>query len=157
MGNDYFEGHRIDQFQGRFSGTFDIDVEDGRSMGYGDRVILLVVAEVNQSLIRQTPGGEVRRVNVLKPVSSVFVSDPEVGKQFGLTPKALGEVGVETDVPDSGFTDITEQVDAALDEAIDIDTAIAEIRALEAETTERMGPHVKYRDPMLARFLEGGE
>lgn len=71
------DGHYVDQFDGRFTGTFDIDNDEGEKLSYDDVVSFFVVASVDKANFSTTKAGELKRTNVFV-VDSVKVLPTEL-------------------------------------------------------------------------------
>lgn len=70
-----FDGFPVDHYQGRMSGTFDIDQADGEQyVKYGHSVVLMVLAKVGPANLSEDKNGDMRRLNTLTVDAVRFVS-----------------------------------------------------------------------------------
>lgn len=73
---DRFDGYAIDTYVGRFSGTFDIEENQGRGLRFGDEVILLVTARIGRATADENALGDMKLARTLKAGFVKFI-DPE--------------------------------------------------------------------------------
>lgn len=65
-GIEYFDGEPVSVYEGRFTGTFDLDT-DAAALSYGDQVTFIVTARVDTpkfSRVRKT--GDTKRTNSMR-------------------------------------------------------------------------------------------
>ncbi len=63
---DSIDGYAVEKYDGRFSGTFDMDEAHGKQVAFDDVVTFVVVAEVASPKFSQNKAGEVKRTNSFK-------------------------------------------------------------------------------------------
>jgi len=63
----------VNTFEGRFSGTLDVEEVDLKSMRYGGRYVLVVVADYDNFTVKPTKEGNNKQVVVFKPVDWALV------------------------------------------------------------------------------------
>lgn len=80
MGNK-LDGFSVDIYDGRFSGTFEMDEEIGQDINYEDVISFVVVAAVGKANFNTQKNGEVKRTNVFA-VENVKILKPEVASQL---------------------------------------------------------------------------
>lgn len=71
-GREYFDGDAVDIYEGRFTGPFEMDEEDGAPISNGDLVTFLVTARVDTpkfSYVRKS--GDLKRSNTMKVVAVI--------------------------------------------------------------------------------------
>lgn len=65
-GQERLDGHKVESWQARFTGTMDLDVEEAEKMGLDRVVVWIVASRVGQSEFKVLgDSGEVRRKNVI--------------------------------------------------------------------------------------------
>lgn len=72
---EYFDGHAVTQYGGRFSGSFDLPEDVGESMRYDDVVTFLVTSVVSEAKVVATKAGDLKRVNTLDVVEVREIDD----------------------------------------------------------------------------------
>lgn len=77
MNQGRFDGFAIDSYQGKFAGTFDIDLDDGTRLGLDNEVVIVLVARVKSAAVQETSTGDLKRINSLKPLEMKFVHNTE--------------------------------------------------------------------------------
>lgn len=75
--NGRLDGIAVDLYNGRFSGSFEIDEEVGESIAYDDVVSFLVVGTAGKANFNATSKGDLKRTNVFE-VTNVMILTPEV-------------------------------------------------------------------------------
>lgn len=107
---DKFDGLPVEFFDGRFSGSFDIDESIGKEIGYDDVVCFVVVGTANKAGISQNKAGELKRTNVFKVTNAKVVNGNTALKVLnqvdievpGITPPEEYHGGEAFIDPDSG-------------------------------------------------------
>lgn len=136
--HESFDGFSVVMYDGKFSGSFDLDDETAREIGLDDVVTLVVTARISGAAHSETKTGDIKRTNVFK------VSTAQV-----LTPKTASLV---VDLVDNG-----PEVPVPSAAALGIDVGPVDAVPV-APAVEQTGPEVTPRpsagDPVLARFLD---
>jgi hypothetical protein len=68
-GKEYFDGDPVAIYEGRFSGPFVIEEDDGCTISNGDLVTFIVTARVDVPKFSYTKTGDLKRSNTMKIVS----------------------------------------------------------------------------------------
>lgn len=167
---DKFDGLPVEFFDGRFSGSFDIDESIGKEIGYDDVVCFVVVGTANKAGISQNKAGELKRTNVFKVTNAKVVNGNTALKILGqadievpgITPPEEYHGGDAFVDPDSGEIyglDADEDEPYWLkDEVDDDDDDEPELPFVEPSIVNEVvsGPIViRSSDPALNSFLEG--
>lgn len=138
--HESFDGFSVVMYDGKFSGSFDLDDETAREIGLDDVVTLVVTARISGAAHSETKTGDIKRTNVFK------VSTAQV-----LTPKTASLV---VDLVDNG-PEVAVPSAAAL--GIDVGPAVTHLVPV-APAVDQTGPDATPRpsagDPVLARFLD---
>lgn len=71
------DGFNVDVSKARFADTFEVAERDERLLAYDEDVVYVVVARVSTPSFRESKGGEVSRVNVLKVKEARLVRDED--------------------------------------------------------------------------------
>lgn len=66
---EYFDGHAVTLYEGRFGGAFDLPEEVGENMRYDDVAVFLVTAVVGEAKVSATKHGDMKRSNKLDVVT----------------------------------------------------------------------------------------
>lgn len=70
-----FDGFSVDTYQGRFAGTFDVELQDGETyLRYGNNVVMVVIGTVGPATMKEDNLGDMKRVNTLNVEAARFVS-----------------------------------------------------------------------------------
>lgn len=136
--HESFDGFSVVMYDGKFSGSFDLDDETAREIGLDDVVTLVVTARISGAAHSETKTGDIKRTNVFK------VSTAQV-----LTPKTASLV---VDLVDNG-------PEVAVPSAAALGIDVGPVDAVPvAPAVEQTGPEATPRpsagDPVLARFLD---
>lgn len=84
-GQEVFDGHVVENYNGTFSGSFDLEPDEGRTLAWGDEAVFLVVGRVNGARLAETSGGDAKRIHVIKPTEVRVIRDKEqVAELYGL-------------------------------------------------------------------------
>jgi len=76
-GSEFFDGQRVDIHEGRFTGGFLLEEEDGVEIANGDQVTFIVTARTSTPKFTTTAkSGDLKRQNSFK-VEAAFVIDPD--------------------------------------------------------------------------------
>lgn len=76
-GREVLDGEPVAEYQGRFTGAFDIDYADGTGITQDDTVSFIVTARVDSFASKKTKAGDRKRINVLKVVDSHMIDKHE--------------------------------------------------------------------------------
>lgn len=71
---DSIDGYAVELYDGRFSGTFEMDEAHGKQVAFDDVVTFVVVAEVASPKFSQNKAGEVKRTNSFKVTNVKIVN-----------------------------------------------------------------------------------
>lgn len=86
-----FDGYPIELYDGRFSGTFDMDEQSGEGIKHEQNVAFVVVAHADKAAISTNKDGEVKRTNTFKVQQVKVISGGEAETLLhaqGLLPQA---------------------------------------------------------------------
>lgn len=103
-----FDGYPIELYDGRFSGTFEMDEASGEGIKYEQSVCFLVVAHASKAAISTNKDGDVKRTNTFA-VQRVEVIPAEEAEKVLYQQGSLGEIQLE-EVP---FLDDSDQTIAS--------------------------------------------
>lgn len=138
--HESFDGFAVTQYDGKFSGSFDLEDADARSISLDDMVTLVVVGRVSGASHSETKVGDIKRTNVFK------VSDVRL-----LSPKQASEV---SDLLENGPT-IQPPSPATLGLTDDLnEVSEAPLPEFRPEVEPTAEPTRVDTDPVLARFLD---
>lgn len=70
-----FDGMPVDEWAGRFSGTFDLEEEQASRYSVDDVIVFVVRAQVKGASVKTTPQGDVKRVHVLGVEEAVIPTE----------------------------------------------------------------------------------
>lgn len=143
----------VTEYDGKLSGTFELDHEMAAKMGYDDIVYLVVTARLDSYSFKPTKFGDLKRVNTFK-IDSVSVKTHDQAKAYQVPAEFRQEELL--DEPRWSLND-----DQALEEFVADDAYAGGFQVL-AKDEEDDDPYVPqvisggvdYGDPILARFLE---
>lgn len=146
-----FDGLTVALYDGKFSGSFDLEDDAATTIGLDDMVTLVVTARVSGAAHSETKVGDVKRTNTFK-VSKVVVLDPSQVKS--VTDALEGVVAVPSVdelkalvpnavIPAANLSDPEPQLDLGGHEE-----RIVEVFSREAPVPTRVD------DSVLQRFLE---
>lgn len=79
------DGFNVDEYQGTFTGTFEVRGSDARYLAYDDEVMLVVRARVKPPRLKETKGGDIIRVNVLAIKEAGVVRSDDLKKHLSST------------------------------------------------------------------------
>lgn len=98
-----FDGYPIELYDGRFSGTFEMDEESGEGIKYEQSVCFLVVAHASKAAISTNKDGDVKRTNTFA-VQRVEVISPEKAEEliatqqeFEVSPEIFSDETISSD------------------------------------------------------------
>lgn len=146
-----FDGLTVALYDGKFSGSFDLDDEAATTIGLDDMVTLVVTARVSGAAHSETKVGDVKRTNTFK-VSKVVVLDPSQVKSV-------------TDALDGVAVPSVDELKALVPNAVipaatlsepatpELDLGGQEERIVEVFSREA-SPAMRVDDTVLKRFLE---
>lgn len=137
--HESFDGFSVVQYDGKFSGSFDLEDEAAREISLDDVVTLVVTARISGAAHTETKTGDIKRTNVFK-VSTAQVLTPKTASLV----VDLVDNGPEVPVPSAdllGLSVASEQ--GALPVAAPVD-----------QTGPNATPRPQADDPVLARFLD---
>lgn len=69
------DGVNVDMSKARFADTFEVTQSDERYLAYDEEVVWVVVARVSAPSFRETKGGDLNRVNVIKVKEARLLRD----------------------------------------------------------------------------------
>lgn len=64
--SNVFDGHHIDLYDCKFTGSFEVDPEYAEDMAYGDVVAFVVTGTLTNATVKNAAGGDTKRVNSFK-------------------------------------------------------------------------------------------
>lgn len=105
------DGFAVDEYQGTFTGTFDVRGVDAKYLAYDDEVLIVVRARVKPPRLKEMKNGDIVRVNVLGVKDGAVVRSDELKKHLCDT------LGLETVAPQLTLEDVLK--DAGVAEASD--------------------------------------
>jgi hypothetical protein len=76
------DGFAVDEYQGTFTGTFDVRGVDAKYLAYDDEVLLVVRARVKPPRLKELKNGDIVRVNVLGVKEGAVVRSEELKKHL---------------------------------------------------------------------------
>lgn len=76
-GQEVFDGIPVDFYEGRFSGVFDLEDEDGVGISSGDVVSFLVTTSVSNPKFSHNRRGDFKRSNTFKVVTAYPIDRDE--------------------------------------------------------------------------------
>lgn len=144
----------VSEYDGKFSGAFELEVEQAAAMAYDDEVHFVVTARLDNYSFKPTKYGDLKRTNVFKVDSVSLMNDLS---------KAVAEIQVHQ-------PEFPEGVQNVLDD--DVDEVVVPTVFVPAQTTRHYGDMQEdvsssvapvttesdggrnYADPLLRRFLE---
>jgi len=124
-GKEYFDGEPVAIYEGRFTGPFLIEEDDGSTISNGDLITFIVTARVDApkfSYIKKT--GDLKRSNTMKIVSVTPMDSDKaayVYDQAGVSVSGINDGIIEipsNDVQPVSIDDIVEQDNLFNKEAI---------------------------------------
>lgn len=168
MGNSgNLDGFPVELYDGRFSGKFELDEEDGRKIGYDDVVAFLVVTTADKANFDMTKLGEVRRTNTFG-VSNVRIVPSRMAEEFldRLNGSEPGEGYIPLEViqavtPFAGAYETPVSDNTTYDTPYEEDYVVTSSTLEEEEDDEPASPYSigavkKSKDKTLNNFLAGG-
>lgn len=180
---EMLDGFAIESYSGKVTGSFDVTNDAGRSLAFGDEVLLVIQASVKPPAYKTDSNGDLQRVEVFAPNEAEIILDGETWGKIEEITGVLGTSGqhrlfnphvvhvetIEADV-DSGLDDESLDLDARIDahELSVEDVAVRErARAAAADAMEEESyvpngvgveridvPPAGSQDPVLRRFMQ---
>lgn len=147
-----FDGLTVALYDGKFSGSFDLEDDAATTIGLDDMVTLVVTARVSGAAHSETKVGDVKRTNTFK-VSKVVVLDPSQVKSV-------------TDALDGVAVPSVDELKALVPNAVipaatlsepatpELDLGGQEERIVEVFSREAPPSAMRVDDTVLKRFLE---
>lgn len=162
-----FDGFPVDKYAARFSGAFDLTPDEGDRLKYGETVVFVGVAVVGPATFNETRGGDISRTNVLKPREVVLVP-AEAAEELLISLGVPAQLSLDraSDRPDDpGPGDVTDVLEGGTSDGVSDEddddwgelVAAAPVGRRQHPTPSTVHASQGERDPMLARFLAGGE
>lgn len=99
------DGFAVDEYQGTFTGTFDVQGVDAKYLAYDDEVLLVVRARVKPPRLKEMKNGDIVRVNVLGLKEGAVVRSDSLKKHLCDT------LGLETVAPQLTLEDALKGVE----------------------------------------------
>jgi hypothetical protein len=124
-GREFFDGDPIELYEGRFSGSFEIDSDSGASMSHGDLVTFIVTARVDSPKFSHVRNQGLKRSNTMKVVSAVAMDADKA--RFLYDNAGMNVSGVNDGIIESKSIDVP---DVSIDEIIVQDNIFHSIGAL---------------------------
>jgi hypothetical protein len=152
------DGFPVELYDGRFSGVFELEDEEGEAIGYDDTVTFLVVASADKAAFSTLKNGELKRTNTFKilssrivPVDTAVTFVETLNEGFNPEPDLWGDG--EPMYEDKDFFGDDEEDVVVLAEEEDgwVDSAVAE--ASDEDVIIVSNTEIKAADPVLAGFL----
>lgn len=72
--NQFFDSHAVEEYYGRFKGTFELDEDDAREFQFDDAVSFLITTRVDGSSFGTTRDDEIKRTNTFQVYDVVPLS-----------------------------------------------------------------------------------
>lgn len=150
------DGFPVELYDGRFSGVFELEDEEGEAIGYDDTVTFLVVASADKAAFSTLKNGELKRTNTFKILSSrivpvatavTFVETLNEGVEVEPT------LWAEPEYDDTDFYGSDDEEDIVLAEEEDEWVAPAVAEASNEDVIVISNTEIKTADPVLAGFL----
>lgn len=111
------DGFTVDEYQGTFTGTFDVSGVDARHLAYDDEVLIVVRARVKPPRLKETRTGEIIRVNVLG------VKEAGVVRSDRLKEHLCDVLGLEVPAPQLPFDETVRTKAGELDAVQEVEVA----------------------------------
>lgn len=143
-----FDGMAIDEWGGRFSGTFDLEEEQADRYSVDDVVILVVRAQVKGANVKTTPQGDVKRVHVLG-VEEVIIPSTKLWKECmaELRPSKQGQLPLSQNAGPPAASSGSDQDVIEVEEIEDV------FKYLEPETVPKQPTPIETNDNVLREYL----
>lgn len=147
----------VSEYDGKFSGTFDMDPEGAASMAYDDVVHFVVTTRLDNYGFKPTKFGDLKRVNTFKVESVRPVTGSELNKMHQQPVEVYQPVTF--DEPKVSPAPLSEKVADPYEEEDD-EVFVPEQRVTKVPSAFE-DPNLvhsegrDYRDPILKSFLEG--
>jgi hypothetical protein len=147
--NERVDSTPVDNYQGVFSGGFDVEAIDQELMKYDRDVTVVVTCRVKPPRYKETKDGDLTRVNVLG-VKEVAVLHEEDEKQIlqRLNLQELSQMTLYEGPADPGGPEVVED-ETDVEDPDSVFQPGEVFRPGEREVVSRIG----YDDPALERFL----
>lgn len=119
-GREYFDGEPVQIYEGRFSGAFIMDEDDGAPMSNGDLVTFIVTARVDTpkfSRMRKT--GDLKRVNAMKVEDAIPIDSERA--RFLYDTVGRNVLGINDGLIETKFTNSNLEDDESLAGALNFD------------------------------------
>lgn len=179
-GQEKLDGFSIESYEGKYSGSFDIEEEVGRQLGYGDEIMTVTISRLKAPSFKDDANGDLKRVHTLQPVEVTIILDRSLRNAIYETLADMDSLaltlftGRPTNVDDDGVLEPAITVSGAeLDEEEEFRLeAVEPLEADDSTPVENVGrtpPQEEVwspgaqrvvakpptgRDPVLSRFLE---
>lgn len=142
----------VTEYDGKFAGNFELDVEKAASMAYDDTVYFVVTTRLDNYAFKPTKYGDLKRVNTFKVDSVRVVKPHELNKMHQSAPQPTEQIEL-TDVPftSNGHSVVDGNGEIHEPEEEEIYTPPV-ARPWEDEESNDNGR--QYADPLLRSFLE---
>jgi hypothetical protein len=137
----------VSEYDGKFSGSFELEVEKAAAMAYDDEITFVVTARLDNYSFKPTKYGDLKRTNVFKVDHVGLISGN----------KTVVEVHnhnyQQPEFPENAENIIEEDYDEVIIPAFQVETKPRHYGDMQEDIAQADGGR-DYKDPLLRRFLE---
>lgn len=143
----------VTEYDGKLSGTFELDHEKAAKMGYDDIVYFVVTARLDSYSFKPTKFGDLKRVNTFK-IDSVSVKSHDEAGAYEAPEFVQPTLVAEEEIYWSASDDEMVQDFSAPEPAYAGGFQVLEKEPEITDTAQVVSGGREYKDPILAKFLD---